>query len=120
MHKTPAPMYFVCPTRLMTIPLLRGGPLIHFRNPCAITPGKSERITLPSSGSYSGMSYNVTFNSSSSTAPLLKRVLTAYRAALKMSDAPSAATCGKIIEVPNSLEPYLYLGPMVLSMIRPN
>ena len=34
----------------------------------------------------------------SSTAPLLKRVLTAYRAALKTSGAPSAATCAKTTE----------------------
>jgi len=37
-----------------------------------------------------------------------------------MSDAPSAATCGKIIEVPNSLEPYLYHALMDRLTIRPN
>ncbi len=120
MHKTAPPMYFACPTRLMTIPLLRGGPLIHFRNPCAITPGKSGRTMLPSSGSYSGTSYSVTFNSSSSTAPLLKRVLTAYRAALKMSDAPSAATCAKTTEDRNLFEHYPFHVRMDRLTIRPN
>jgi hypothetical protein len=75
--------------------LLRGGPLIHFRNPCAITPDPSTRITPPLSGSSFGTSYSVTFNSSSSSAPLHKRVLTAYLAALKTSDAPSQAACEK-------------------------
>ena len=52
---------------------------------------------------------------SSSIAPLHKRVRTAYRAALKTSDAPSVATCGRIIEVPNLLDSYLSPKLMVLS-----
>jgi hypothetical protein len=106
MRKTDPPTYFVCPTHLTMMRLLRGGPLILFRNPCALTPGQSMRITQPSSGSYSGMSYSVTFNSSNSSAPLLKRVLTAYRAALKTSVAPSAATCAKTTEATSSYEHY--------------
>ena len=120
MHKTEPPMFFVCPTHLTTTRLLRGGPLIHFRNPCAITPGKSGRTMLPSSGSYSGTSYSVTFNSSSSTAPLLKRVLTAYRAALKMSDAPSAATCAKTTEEASLSAHFPSLALMDRLTIRPN
>jgi hypothetical protein len=49
------------------------------------------------SASSSGTSYSVTFNSSSSTAPLRKRVLTAYLAALKTSDERLAAKCEKTI-----------------------
>ncbi len=99
MHKTEARMYFACPTRLTTMKLLRGGPINHFQNPFALTPDRSERITQPSSGSYSGMSYSVTFNSSSSTAPLLKRVLIASPGLSKTSEELLAAKCGKIIEV---------------------
>ena len=52
---------------------------------------------------YSGMSYAkilayLSLRFTSSTAPLHKRVLTAYLAALKTSVAPSPATCEKIIE----------------------
>ena len=75
MRKTLQPMYFVCPTRLTTMTLVRGGPLIHFRNPCAITPAPSTHIMPRLSASSSGTSYSVTFNSSSSSAPLHKRVL---------------------------------------------
>jgi hypothetical protein len=44
----------------------------------------------------------------SSTAPLRKRVRTAYLAALKTSDEQSAATCAKITEERSSYEHYLY------------
>ena len=101
MPKTEPPMYFACPTRLTTMRLLRGGPLIHFRNPCAITPDPSTRITPPLSGSSFGTSYSVTFNSSSSSAPLHKRVLTAYLAALKTSVEQSAVKCEKVTEENN-------------------
>jgi len=62
---------------------------------------------------YSGMSYAKilaypSLRFTSSIAPLHKRVLTAYRAALKTSDAPSAATCAKTTEESNSYEHYLY------------
>jgi hypothetical protein len=57
---------------------------------------------------------------SSSTAPLLKRVLTAYRAALKTSDAPLAVLCEKIIEDRNLLDFYQYLALTAPSiMTRP-
>jgi hypothetical protein len=63
----------------------------------ASIPGKYTRTMLPFSGSSFGTSYSVTFNSNSSSAPLHKRVLTAYLAALKTSDALSAAKCEKTI-----------------------
>ena len=48
----------------------------------------------------------------SSTAPLHKRVLTAYLAALKTSDAPLAVLCEKIIAEPSSSVPYRSLKRM--------
>jgi hypothetical protein len=57
---------------------------------------------------FSGMSYKLTLTSNSSTAPLRKRVLTAYLAALKTSDEQYQASCEKIIEVRNLLEHSLY------------
>ncbi len=109
MRKTEPPMYFACPTRLTTTRLLPGLPTCHFPMLFASTRGRYALTMRRSSDSYSGTFYSVTFNSSSSTAPLLKRVLTAYRAALKMSDAPSAATCARIIEDRNLLDFYQYL-----------
>ena len=57
---------------------------------------------------------------SSSIAPLHKRVRTAYRVALKMSDAPSVATCAKTTEEASSSEHYLFHVAMARSiMTRP-
>ena len=97
MHKTEPPMYFACPTHLTTNLLLRGGPLTRFRNQYALIPDASTRTTQRLSASYFGTSYSVTFGSSSSSAPLHKRVLTAYLAALKTSDERLAAKCEKTI-----------------------
>ena len=120
MRKTDPPTYFVCPTRLTTMRLLRGGPLIHFRNPYALTPDRSTLTTRHLSGSSSGTSYTVTFNSSSSSAPLLKRVLTAYRAALKTSVAPSAVTCAKTTEEASLSDYFPSLALMDRLTIRQN
>ena len=98
MHKTPVQMYFVCPTRLTTMTLSPGRQINLFPRVCGITPDSSTRTMPPSSASSFGTSYSVTFNSNSSTAPLHKRVLTAYLAALKTSDAPLAASCAKTTE----------------------
>jgi hypothetical protein len=56
----------------------------------------------------------------SSTAPLHKRVLTAYLAALKTSDAPSVATCAKTTEARNLFVRCLSLEQMDRLMKTPN
>jgi len=106
MHKTPVQMSYVCPTRLTRMPLPLGLPTSLFRILLRITWEPYPRTTLHSNVLSFGTSYNVTFGSSSSTAPRLKRVLTAYRAALKTSDAPSAAICAKTTEAISSYEHY--------------
>ena len=98
MHKTELPMFFACPSRLTTMRLLRGGPVMNFRSPCVTTPDKSGRITPHLSGLYSGTYYSATSSLSSSTAPLPKRALIASRGLSKTSVAPSAATCERTIE----------------------
>ncbi len=75
--------------------------------------GNSDSIMRVLIGKYSGTSYAKismyqNLNSNSSTAQRHKRVLTAYLAASKTSDEPSAAKCGRIIEVASLSELYLY------------
>jgi len=67
--------------------------------------------------SFFGMSYSVTFSSNSSTAPLRRRVLTAYREALKTSDELSVARCEKTTEVRSLYEHYRSHALMVRSMM---
>lgn len=98
MHKMQARMYCVCPSRLMTMTLLPGLPINPSLMLYGVTRGRYTRTMLRLRGLYSGMSYSVTFGLSSSTAPLHKRVRTAYLAALKTSDEPSPATCEKTTE----------------------
>ena len=109
MHKTQVQMYCVCPTRLTTMTLSPGLPTSLSLTPYGITRGESSLITLRSSASYSGTSYKLISISRSSTAPRHKRVLTACLGLSKTSDAPSPATCAKIIEEVNSSELYQYL-----------
>ena len=64
--------------------------------------GNSDSIMRVLIGKYSGTSYAKismyqNLNSNSSTAPLRRRVLTAYREALKTSDEPSVVRCEKTI-----------------------
>ena len=117
MHKTPVQMYFVCPTRLTTMTLSPGHPTSLFRIVLKIMQGGYMPTTLHSNVLFFGTSYSVTFNSSSSTAPRHKRVLTAYLAALKTSDAPSPATCAKTTEEINLSERYRSPAQMGLSTL---
>ena len=97
MRKTLQQMYFVCPTRLTTMRLSPGLPINGSPNWYVSTQGKYAPITPRLSGLSSGTFYRLTFDSSSSSAPLHKRVLTAYLAALKTSDERLAAKCEKTI-----------------------
>ena len=101
MHKMPVQMYFVCHTPLMTVKLSLGHPINHFPMRCVSTLGRYAPITPRLNGSFSGTSYKLTLTSNSSTAPLRKRVLTAYLAASKTSGEQSAATCAKTTEEAN-------------------
>ena len=106
MHKTPVQMFYVCPTHLTTMKCPLGLPTSLFRIVLRIMQDRYGPTQLHSNVLFFGTSYNVTFNSNSSTAPLHKRVRTAYLAASKTSDAPSVATCAKTTEAVSSYEHY--------------
>lgn len=98
MPKTPQPMYFVCPTLLMTTTSPLGLPTSPFPTMYVNTLGAYTPTTRPLSASYSGTSYKLISPSSSLYAQLHKRVQTAYLARLKTSVEQSQAACEKTTE----------------------
>ena len=98
MHKTPVQMYFVCHTPLMMVKFTPGLQTNNSLMTCGNTQGAYTRTMPLLSALFSGTYCKLTLNSNSSTAPLRKRVLTAYLAASKTSAAHLAAICEKTTE----------------------
>jgi len=82
----------------MTVKFTPGLQTNHSLMQCGTTEGAYTRTTPLLSALFSGTYCKLTLTSNSSTAPLHKRVLTAYLEALKTSDEQSAATCEKTTE----------------------
>jgi hypothetical protein len=85
----------------MTVKFTPGHPINHSLIQYENTEGAYTRTTPLLSALFSGTYCKLTLTSNSSTAPLHKRVLTAYLAASKTSDEQSAATCEKTTEEAN-------------------